>query len=205
MKYTEEVDQTYKAMYEAALEMGDTNYAASIKKQWDDHRKIAQSWEGTSDAIRVTVSAKGSGDWWDRWRGWEDVSADLQVICIAPANLRDQVEKKFGFNAYAAKSEEYVAFDNDLTSVVYGLAQPLVKGKSNCSEASGKSSRVKIDKALQKNVRINEPTTTPKNQGMCVVFGKTAEPGYADFNKACLIPVAALTKVSAVSAACFVN
>jgi hypothetical protein len=205
MKYTEEIDQTYKAMYEAALEMGDTTYAARIKKEWDDHRRIAQTWEGTSDAIRVTVSAKGSGDWWDRWRGWEDVSADLQAICIAPANLRDQVEKRLGFNAYAAKSEEYIALENDLPADVYGLAQPLPKGQTACTSATGMSSRIIVDKALQKNVRINEPTTNPKNQGMCIVFGKTKEPGYADFTKACIIPTAALTKLTAVPTNCFVN
>jgi hypothetical protein len=206
MKYTEQVDEAYKSMYEAAVEYGDKNYAAQIKREWDRHRQLAQTWEGTSDAARLTVTAKGSGNFWDQWRGWETAKVDLQVICIAPANLRDQIEKTLNFDQFAAKSGQYVAIANDTATNLYGLVQPLAQGKMACSEAAGTSSGFTVEKSLQKNFRVNnDDPTVVKNQGMCMVLGRTKPPGYADFSKACLAKTAVLTQLSALPAGCFVN
>lgn len=205
IKYSQEVDEVYKSLYELALEI-DATYAAHIKQEWERHRKIAEQWEGTDDAARLIVTAKGSGDWWDRWRGWSHSRLDLEVVCIAPANLPEQLAQKMSFDKYAAQSVQYVSLSNDTGTGVFGLAQPLPLGETNCSAAIGPSSGFEVSPAKQLNFRVNEDPNKVANEGMCVVLGKKEQPGFADFSKACLVRTKGLALLNdAKLNSCFVN
>ena len=58
----------------------------------------------------------------------------------------------------------------------------------------------------QQNFHVNDDPTKLVNQGVCMVLGKTAEPGYASFSKACAVNTAVLTNLSASNlVACYVN
>jgi hypothetical protein len=206
LKYSQSIDDTYSSLYDIALKLGDKNYAATIKQDWDRHKKIAEQYDSNTDSARVNVSAHGSGNWYDQWRGWETAKVDLKVICLAPANLTEQLLKALSFDNYAKKSELYVSVYNDTGNKVYGLLQPLPIGKARCTDASGRSSPFTIEDKTQQNFRVNDYPGKLENKGVCVVLGKTAEPGYSSFSKACEVNTATLTNLSDVNlAACYVN
>lgn len=205
LKFTQDIDDAYKSLYEMALEL-DATYAARIKQDWERHRKIAETWEGTDDAARLTITAKGSGEWWDKWRGWFHAKVDLKVVCLAPANLREQLDKKYSFNSYASKSKQYVTVLNDGPKQLFGLAQPLPFGKKDCSEAAGMSSGFLLQPNEQLNFRVNNDIIKLENEGMCVVMSSTSAPGYADFKRACPMRISNLSKTSDSSfAKCIIN
>jgi hypothetical protein len=68
LNYSQSVNDSYSSLYSLALQI-DSNYAAEIKKAWDRHRLIAEAYDSNSDSARVNVSAQGSGNWYDQWRG----------------------------------------------------------------------------------------------------------------------------------------
>lgn len=205
LNYSQSIDDAYKSLYQIALQL-DSQYAAEIKQEWDRHRKIAEDYDSNTDSARVNVSAQGSGNWYDQWRGWETAKVDLKVVCLAPANLADQLLKLKSFDKYAKKSSLYVSISNDTGKKVYGLLQPLPMGKANCADANGRSSPFTIEDKTQQNFHVNDDPTKLVNQGVCMVLGKTAEPGYASFSKACAVNTAVLTNLSASNlVACYVN
>jgi hypothetical protein len=128
------------------------------------------------------------------------------VVCVAPANLTDQIEQLLSFDAYASTSTLYVSIKNDMGATVYGLLQPLPSGKTSCVDASGRSSTFKISDSTQQNFKINDDPSHPKYDAICMVLGKTAEPGYSSFSHACAVHAKKLTKLSDASfAGCYVN
>lgn len=205
IKYSQAVDEAYISLYKTAIEI-DGDYAASIKQYRDRHLKIAEGYDSNVDTVRLSVRAKGSGNFWDQRHGWEVAKVDLRVVCIAPANLTEQLTKLLGFDKYAQKSQQYVSIYNDTGGPVYGLAQPLPVGKTTCAAASGVSSEFEVDDKQQRSFQVNHDSTELKNEAMCIVLGRINPPGYSDFSKACMVKTASLTNLSDSSLSrCYMN
>jgi hypothetical protein len=88
------VEEQYEGARKAALERGDSKAAAQIEEMKKSHLDIISKYKTNIDTVHVETYASGHGWDLDRKRGWEDVDVTLDVICIEPSNLGEQIKNK---------------------------------------------------------------------------------------------------------------
>lgn len=200
-EYNKEINEAYSELYEIGLEL-DSDYAAKVKMQWDSHLAIAERYQSQSEGVRITVSARGSNQFWDQWRGWASVSVDLDVVCTNPVDLKDQVRNKFKFIDFAEKSERYVTVINSATAPLYGLMQ--LTNANDCQFADGESATSYFAANSDHFIKLMGPEGTEYN-GACLILGQTRLPGYSDFQTACYLEPFGGTYDLASLSSCIVN
>lgn len=61
---------------------GESRYAAKIENSVQSYMQSARRFEATNNTIYATVSASGSGDWFSKKRGWEDITVKARLLCL---------------------------------------------------------------------------------------------------------------------------
>ncbi|MGO7155847.1 hypothetical protein [Rhizobium leguminosarum] len=88
------ITETYDAQEKIAIEMGDTKAAAEIAKMRKAHLEIVAKYKTNVDLVHAEVSATSDGDWYDKRGASSGIEISLDVICVAPTNLSDQIGEK---------------------------------------------------------------------------------------------------------------
>lgn len=83
-------EQNYSAARERLNEISgssyDRAYEGKIHDRLNNGFQSAHSFTSTNNVIYATVRASGSGNWYDQWRGWENITVIAHVICRGAPN-----------------------------------------------------------------------------------------------------------------------
>jgi hypothetical protein len=93
--YKLSVENAYKAAIDAAAKAGDKSAEASLKEEYENSRKFAESMSSSHQMARLTVSASKHGSFLDRKRGWSHHAVEINVKCVVPSNLQEALYKKY--------------------------------------------------------------------------------------------------------------
>lgn len=94
--YSSKVQSAYQMAIDAAAKKGNASVAANLRQEMNQMLAVAQQFESSHQLVRLEVHASKYGSVFDRKRGWSHHRAELLVQCVLPANLQDQLYKKYG-------------------------------------------------------------------------------------------------------------
>jgi hypothetical protein len=93
--YKRRVEQAYSYEIDAAGKAGNKGAEAKLKQEMNSAIAEAESFASSHQAVRLNVSASKHGSMFDQKRGWFDGVVELQVRCVVPQNLEDQLMRKY--------------------------------------------------------------------------------------------------------------
>lgn len=93
--YKRKVEQAYSYALDLAGKASNKSAEAKIKQDMSSAISEAESFNSSHQVVRLNVSASKHGSVIDRKRGWSDHSVELLIKCVVPANLEDQLLKKY--------------------------------------------------------------------------------------------------------------
>lgn len=93
--YKRKVEQAYNYALELAGKANNKAAEAKIKQDMSNAISEAESFNSSHQMVRLNVSASKHGSFIDRKRGWSDHSVELLTKCVVPANLEEQLLKKY--------------------------------------------------------------------------------------------------------------
>lgn len=96
--YSRQVEQAYQYAIDAAGKAGNKSAEAKLKNDMRTAISEAESFKSSHQMIRLNVNASKHGSVFDRKRGWSNVSVDMLIKCIVPANLEQQLMEKYALN-----------------------------------------------------------------------------------------------------------
>ncbi|MEY9781291.1 hypothetical protein [Sinorhizobium fredii] len=93
-----QISEDYDYQESLAVEKGDDKAAAAIRQMKKSHLELVSKYKTNKDLVHVEVSASGHGWALDRKRGWQNIAVALDVVCLAPANLNEQIADRIASN-----------------------------------------------------------------------------------------------------------
>lgn len=128
LEYKKTIDSAYESAIEVAQKIADPKEKQeainSLKSKWKSTLDLYEKLKSNQDGVRLEVRATPHGSPFDRKRGWEEVWVDLLVMCVAPANLFEQVMQESGLQTPDA-AKRSVRLENTDKSVRYVAWRPV--------------------------------------------------------------------------------
>jgi hypothetical protein len=93
--YSRSVKQAYSSAIKVAGQYKDYKARAELQDDMKQAIDEAEQFASSHQLLRLSVSASKHGSFFDRKRGWSHMRAEMLVRCIAPADLREQLIKKY--------------------------------------------------------------------------------------------------------------
>jgi hypothetical protein len=94
--YKRNVEQAYKTALNLAGKANKKSVQGAIKQDMSSAIKEAESFDSTHQLVRLSVNASKHGSIIDKKRGWSHREVQIEVRCVTPKNLEQQLYKKYG-------------------------------------------------------------------------------------------------------------
>lgn len=75
----------------------DSKFSGSIENKFNNDMEMSRKYEASNNTVYATVSASGSGNQFNRTRGWEEISVAAHLLCIGAPDVKaltDQAAKQ---------------------------------------------------------------------------------------------------------------
>jgi|GEM_PF-5754232 len=197
-KITEEYDSKIKA----AQDSGDSKGAAELERMKKSHLEIVAKYSTNIDVVHLETYASGHGWDLDRKRGWMHVAVKLDVACVMPVNLGEQITRAVKDRATAVLVNNYDQARHWITTAVVADSQ------IPCTDANDAVSSIIDPNERGRRFEVKDGAKAYK---LCVLLSdrqlkRPDEPTLPDFSKACEFKAGDLFEISAKTTyPCFVN
>jgi hypothetical protein len=91
------------------------DYSALIDSRVNAAKRSSVQFRSTNNAVHATVSASGSGNWWDRKRGWQAINVRARLRCLGVPDvslLTEQFAMEVGMPLLAPAIIYFYGCDN---------------------------------------------------------------------------------------------
>lgn len=192
--YEEVIDETYQSALDIAGKIVDGKERQEaelrIKDARDRHKRFFQQISTNKDTVRVEVTASADGSFVNRKRGWHHVDVFLDVVCMAPVNLKEQVLSTLKLDKTLEGVQQSSIFHNTEGTRQY-VSWKAVDRNTKCSVKPEPGASIVV---LDPGQRIEIPLDLALS--VCYSFGPTL-PARSEFKEACRIRVGNMIEPSA--------